>query len=80
MQNGLALSKLHRAALGANLIGIAPDYRLHVADKLRDQDDSPTLEALKHLHGRTLLLPKQVEDWPDRDRLAKRFEQFEAAA
>lgn len=78
--NGLSLSKIHRAALGANLIGIDADYRLHVADKLHDQVDGPALEALKHLHGGALLLPKQAEDRPDRDRLAMRFEQFKAAA
>ena len=78
--NGLSLSKIHRAALGANLIGIDADYRVHVAKNLRDQEVGPELGAYKHLHGGTLLLPKRAEDRPDRDLLAKRFEQFDAAA
>jgi putative restriction endonuclease len=29
--NGLPLSKIHHAAFDAHLIGIDPDYRLHVS-------------------------------------------------
>ena len=32
--NGLPLSKIHHAAFDAHLIGIDPDYRLHVSDRL----------------------------------------------
>ena len=78
--NGLSLSKLHRAAIAANLIGIDADYRLHVSAKLRDQNGGHAIESLKHLHGGSLLLPKRAEDWPDRDRLAMRFDLFKAAA
>ena len=78
--NGLPLSKIHHAAFDAHLIGIDPDYRLHVSDRLLYQKDGPMLEALKQLNGETLHLPNRVKDRPDRDRLAVRFERFKAVA
>ncbi len=74
------LSKIHHAAFDAHLIGIDPDYRLHVSERLLDQHDGPMLEALKRLNGGTLQLPVRPKDHPDRDRLAMRFERFKAAA
>ena len=78
--NGILLSKIHHAAFDAHLIGIDPDYRLHVSDRLRSQSDGPMLEALKRLNGGTIHLPSRIKDRPDRDRLALRFERFKAAA
>ena len=78
--NGLPLSKIHHAAFDAHLIGIDPDYRLHVSDRLLDQNDGPMLEALKQLSGETIHLPNRVKDRPDRDRLALRFGRFKAVA
>jgi putative restriction endonuclease len=34
ISNGLPLTKLHHAAFDAHLIGIDPDYRIHVSDRL----------------------------------------------
>ena len=78
--NGLALSKIHHAAFDKHLIGIDPDYRLHVSERLLDQHDGPMLEALKRLEGEILHLPSRERDYPDRDRLALRFERFRAVA
>ena len=78
--NGLALSKIHHAAFDKHLIGIDPDYRLHVSEHLLDQHDGPMLEALKQLEGEILHLPSREMDYPDRDRLALRFERFRAVA
>ncbi len=78
--NGLPLSKIHHAAFDAHLIGIDPDYRLHVSERLMVQKDGPMLEALKHLQGGRIHLPSRARDWPDRDRLALRFERFKAVA
>ncbi len=74
--NGIPLSKIHHAAFDAHLIGIDPDFRLHVSEKLMVQKDGPMLEALKALNGGTLHGPKRLQDRPDRDRLAMRFERF----
>ena len=78
--NGLPLSKIHHAAFDAHLIGIDPDYRLHVSERLLDLHDGPMLDALKQLDGGILHLPKRTKDYPDRDRLSLRYEQFKVAA
>jgi putative restriction endonuclease len=78
--NGIPLSKIHHAAFDAHLIGIDPDYRLHVSDRLLGQNDGPMLEALKRLNGGTIHFPVRDKDYPDQDRLALRFERFKAAA
>jgi len=78
VSNGIPLSKLHHAAFDAHLIGIDPDYRLHVSDHLLFQNDGPMLDALKQLNGNLIHLPKRRRDYPDRDRLAQRFEHFKA--
>jgi putative restriction endonuclease len=78
--NGIPLSKIHHSAFDAHLIGIDPDYRLHVSDRLQSQTDGPMLEALKRLHGGTLHLPSRRQDMPDRERLAVRFHAFRKAA
>ena len=78
--NGLPLSKIHHAAFDAHLIGIAPDYRLHVSGQLMSQKDGLVLEALKALHGQVLHMPRRDRDRPDRDRLAQRFEIYRSVA
>ena len=78
--NGLPLSKIHHAAFDAHLIGIDPDYQLHVSERLLDLYDGPMLEALKQLDGGMLHLPTRTKDYPDRDRLSLRYEQFKVAA
>lgn len=78
--NGLTLSKVHHAAFDAHLIGIDPDFKIHVSDKLLIQKDGPLLESIKQLNGRRIHLPQRQKDHPDRDRLAQRFELFREAA
>jgi putative restriction endonuclease len=80
VNNGLPLSKLHHAAFDSHLIGISPDYRIAVSDRLMSVRDGPTLEALKSLNGGRLILPHRLEDFPDRERLAIRFDAFRGAS
>jgi putative restriction endonuclease len=77
--NGIPLSKIHHAAFDAHLIGIDPDYGIHVSDRLLARSDGPMLEALKQLKGGSIHLPRRNQDRPDRDRLALRFERFRSA-
>ena len=77
--NGLSLSKIHHAAFDAHLIGIDPDYRLHVSDRLLEKKDGPMLLALKQLEGSKLHLPYRLRDYPDQGRLDRRFEVFREA-
>ena len=76
VQNGIPLAKTHHAAFDAHLIGIDPDFRIHVSERILEQRDGPTLEAIKKLHENRIYLPSRGQDRPDRDRLAMRFEQF----
>jgi len=76
VQNGIPLAKTHHAAFDAQLIGIDPDFKIHVSRRILDQKDGPTLEALKRLHSNRIHLPSRGKDHPDRDRLAMRFELF----
>lgn len=76
VQNGIPLAKTHHAAFDANLIGIDPDFKIHVSKRILEQTDGPTLEAMKKLHNNLIYLPSRDRDRPDRDRLAERFDQF----
>ena len=76
INNGLLLSKIYHSAFDSNLIGINPDYRLHVSERLLSQNDGPMLKSFKQLNGNKLRLPTRLIDYPDRERLALRFEEF----
>ncbi|MDO3013190.1 hypothetical protein P5V34_04215 [Mycobacteroides abscessus subsp. abscessus] len=81
VQNGLSLCKLHHAAYDTNLLGISPDYAVHINRELMDEVDGPMLRhGLQEMDGRTLALPKRVTDRPSKDRLAERFDEFCAAS
>lgn len=81
ISNGLPLTKIHHAAFDANLIGIDPDFRIHVSDRLLEIHDGPFLElGLKGIVGQVIHLPRRSEDRPDRDRLSLRFEEFKKSA
>jgi putative restriction endonuclease len=78
--NGIPLSKIHHAAFDSNLLGIDPNFRIHISDQLLAMDDGPMLEqGLKQRNGVLINLPTRKIDYPDRERLALRFEQFLAA-
>ncbi|ETX13393.1 hypothetical protein OCH239_10450 [Roseivivax halodurans JCM 10272] len=79
VQNGLPMSKIHHSAFDSQLIGIDPDFRVHVSPQLMEENDGPVLEAMKELHGDLIHLPARSRDYPDRDRLAARFADFQAA-
>jgi putative restriction endonuclease len=76
-----ARAKIHQAAFDAHLIGVDLDYRIHVSDRLLEIRDGPFLElGLKGIVGQVIRRPRRSKDRPDRDRLARRFEEFKKAA
>ena len=79
VQNGLPLSNIHHTAYDSDLIGIDPDYRVHVSKRLLELHDGPMLDALKGVDGSRIRLPGRREDYPDPHRLEYRFERFKAA-
>lgn len=80
VQNGLSLCKIHHAAYDRGLLGISPDYEVHVNAALLEEVDGPMLKhGLQEMQGRPLHLPDSSRDHPDRARLAQRFEGFRGA-
>jgi putative restriction endonuclease len=74
ISNGLPLAKLHHAAFDAHVIGVDPDYRIHVSDRLLESHHGLLLQlGLKGIAGTLIDRPNRIEDRPDRDRLAIRF-------
>ena len=68
-------------AFDSHLIGIDPDYRLHVSERLLEIHDGPILElGIKKLNGEKIRVPHSNSENPDRERLAIRFEVFKSHA
>ena len=64
----------------SDLIGISPDYTVHVRRDVREESDGPMLlHGLQELHESRVVLPNRRADRPDRERLAWRYERFRAA-
>lgn len=81
VRNGICMSKIHHAAFDAGLIGIDPDFKVHVSTRLLDMHDGPLLElGIKALQGRRIRVPNDPLAMPDRERLALRFEAFGKSA
>lgn len=80
--NGISLCKIHHAAYDANILGIRPDtHELEVrADILREVDGPMLLHGLQGMQGRLLQLPTRHQDRPDRDRLARRYDEYRAVS
>ena len=78
--NGLSLCSIHHRAFDQDLVGVAADYKVHVARRLLDDEDGPMLDLLKTFHEKQIELPAKRVWQPDRDRLALRFERFTASS
>jgi putative restriction endonuclease len=78
IRNGLALCSIHHRAFDQDLVGISPDYTVHVAPRLLEDEDGPMLDLLKTFQGTTIELPRRGAWRPDPERLAERFERFDA--
>ncbi len=77
VDNGISLCKLHHAAFDRFLIGITPDFKVEVRQTILEEEDGPMLQhGLKELHKAEIFLPKEKEDWPNRDFLSERYSQF----
>jgi putative restriction endonuclease len=78
--NGLSLCKIHHAAFDNNIIGVTPDYKLHVREDVLYEIDGPMLKyGLQSMDGNKLILPYHKRDYPDPERLESRYEQFRKA-
>jgi putative restriction endonuclease len=80
-RNGLSLCKIHHAAFDENILGIDPDYRIHVRQDILDERDGPMLlHGLQEFAGRNLIvMPRREDERPGREFLEARFEGFRRA-
>lgn len=77
VSNGLALCKIHHAAFDNNFIGINPDFKIIIREDLLLETDGPMLKyGIQSLNNSKLILPNNKMDWPDRERLERRFLTF----
>ena len=76
VQNGLSLCAIHHRAFDQNLVGVSPDYTVHVSCRLLEDEDGPMLDLLKGFHQVALHVPRRAADRPDRVRLEARFSRF----
>jgi putative restriction endonuclease len=75
--NGLSLCKIHHTAYDINIIGIDPDYAVHVRMDILAEKDGPMLEhGIKDMDKSKLWVPHVVGQRPDPNRLEARFGEF----
>lgn len=80
VDNGLSLCKIHHAAYDTALLGIDPDYRIHISPQLADSNESPIIKyGFQQLNGGEIAAPTRKADRPDADRLRVRFQSFQEA-
>jgi putative restriction endonuclease len=78
--NGLALCRIHHGAYDLGILGIDPEYRVHLRQDVLDEHDGPMLRhGLQEMHGGLIKLPRRLEHGPNQDYLAERFARFRAA-
>jgi hypothetical protein len=64
-------------AYDINIVGIDPDYKVHIRDDILQEVDGPMLEhGIKEMNMRSLWIPPTKSKQPDRERLAQRFAVF----
>ena len=80
VSNGLSLCSIHHRAFDEDLVGVAPNLRVHVSSRLLDDDDGPMLDVLKGFQGATIEIPRRRSWRPDPERLAIRYERFQRAS
>ena len=80
MKNGICMSTLHHSAFDTHLIGVDPDFRIHISPPLQERRDGNLLATLKSLEATALHLPSDRKDWPDPGFLEQRFTRFLSGA
>ncbi len=75
--NGLSLCCIHHSAYDQNILGIDPDYRIHINRDMLEEHDGPMLKhGFQEMNERRIHLLRQLENRPDCDRLKQRYEIF----
>ena len=75
--NGLSLCKIHHAAYDRGILGVRPDYVVQVRPDVLLEVDGPMLKhGIQDVHGWNLELPRRINERPDRELLAQRYQVF----
>ena len=74
--NGICMSTLHHSAYDSFLIGIDPDYKIHVAPQVMNEEDGPVLQHIKELDNENLWVPTSTSEQPSKEYLEQRFSLF----
>ena len=75
--NGLTLCKIHHSAFDVNILGISPDYNIHIREDILQEIDGPMLKhGIQALDKHKIILPARKQDYPDKERLEMRFDKF----
>jgi putative restriction endonuclease len=80
VRNGLSLCSIHHRAFDEDLVGISPDFQVHVARRLLDEEDGPMLDLLKTFHHTPIILPYRRSHRPSQEYLERRFDKFRKAS
>ncbi len=77
VSNGMSLCRLHHAAFDRLLLGVHPDYVIHVRPDILYEIDGPMLKhGLQGLQGQRIVVPSRRVERPDEGRLGERWERF----
>ena len=77
VSNGMSLCRLHHAAFDRLILGVHPDYVIHVRRDVLEEVDGPMLRhGLQGLEGQRILVPSRRVERPDVGRLAERYNEF----
>lgn len=81
VRNGLALCKIHHAALDARILGVRPDLVVEIRDDLLKEADGPMLRhGLQERHGqRLMVVPRERASRPDPGLLEIAYARFREA-
>lgn len=80
--NGISLCKIHHGAYDSLILGISPDYKVHIReDVLRTQDGPVLMHALNGMNNKPLgQIPDDKANLPNPDLLEERFKRFKEAS
>lgn len=80
VSNGLSLCKIHHAAYDQNILGITPEYKTEIRLDVLEEIDGPMLKhGIQEMHGTKLLIPRAENKKPNKDYVARRYEEFKSA-
>lgn len=81
VRNGMAMCKIHHAAMDAHILGVRPDYVVEIRRDLLEEVDGPMLKyGLQDRHAKGLMVvPSLRSERPDKALLELAYNRFRQA-